>query len=119
MFAAYILREWRETRKLSFDDRMARREGYSRQVSDLTDENRALRTDQRLLREEYDHYRRLCQAETDQLRTDMQAQANRISGMMRKITDIAVRAARGEIDPTLVTSILQLANESESGGGTK
>jgi|SRR3569833_301611 len=117
MFAAYILREWRETRKLSYEDRMARREGYARQVQELSDENRALRNDQRLLREEYDHYRRICQAENDQLRTEMQMQGNRISGMMRKLADIAVHAAQGNIDAKLVASILQLASEGQAESG--
>lgn len=113
MFAAWWLREWRETRKLSADDRLARREGYAKQVELLTAENRSLMSDQRSLREEYDKYRSMCHAETDQLRDQVVLLENRIAGLMRKLADVAVRAARGEIDADMAASILQLATEAE------
>lgn len=113
MFAAWWLREYRETRKLSADDRLARREGYAKQVELLTAENRNLMADQRALREEYDRYRTMCHAETDQLRNQVVSLENRIAGLMRKIADIAMRAARGEITADLAASILQLATEAD------
>lgn len=113
MFAAWWLREWRETRKLSADDRLARREGYQKQVELLTAENRALMADQRALRSEYDQYRAMCHAETDQLRDQVVHLESRMAGMIRKMADIAVRAARGEMTPDLAASILQLATEAD------
>lgn len=113
MFAAWWLREWRETRKLSADDRLARREGYQKQVELLTAENRNLMADQRALREEYDRYRTMCHQETDQLRDQVVTLETRMAGMMRKMADIAVRAARGEMTPDLAAAILQLATEAD------
>lgn len=114
MFAAWWLREWRETRKLSADDRLARREGYAKQVEYLTSENRNLMDDQRKLREEYDRYRSMCHEETDQLREQVVRLENRVAGLMRKLADIAVRVARGDIDSSVAASILQLATEADT-----
>lgn len=72
MFAGWWLREWRETRKLSVEDRLARRDGYAKQVQSLMVENRLLRQDLRKLEELHDKYRKACQAETDVLRTELQ-----------------------------------------------
>lgn len=112
MFAAWWLREWRETRKLSADDRLARREGYAKQVELLTTENRNLMADQRALRQEYDQYRTMCHKETDQLRDQVVALENRISGLLRKVADVAVRAARGEMDNDTAQLILTIAADA-------
>lgn len=112
MFAGWLMREWRETRKLSAEDRQARREGYAKQVELLTTENRGLMADQRALREEYDRYRTLCHAETDQLRDQVVALENRISGLLRKVADVAVRAARGDMDAQTAELILSLAADA-------
>lgn len=112
MFAAWWLREWRETRKLSADDRLARREGYAKQVELLTTENRNLMADQRALRQEYDQYRTMCHKETDQLRDQVVALENRISGLLRKVADVAVRAARGEMGNDTAQLILTIAADA-------
>lgn len=67
----YFFREYRESRKLSAEDKLARRDGYARQVEMLMAENRSLARDQAELREEYKMYRKACQEETDQLRREI------------------------------------------------
>jgi len=94
LFAGWLLREWRETRKLSADDRLARREGYEKQVTILTAENRALAGDMRDLREEYDQYRGICQQENDQLRSQVIKLEFDIAGLRRKTATIARDIAR-------------------------
>lgn len=119
MFAAWWLREWRETRRLTADDREARRNGYAKQVELLTGENRALMEDQRKLREEYDTYRIACQAETgelmaaqrelrseydahrtmahkeaEQLRTDVLRLEHSLTGYERKYAELSNQVAR-------------------------
>jgi predicted nucleic acid-binding Zn-ribbon protein len=81
----YLAREWRETRKLSSADRLARREGYAAQVASLQDENRNLRQDIALLRREYDGYRHLCQEENDQLRGTVRELEDKVAGLKRRI----------------------------------
>lgn len=112
MMGLYLIREWRETRKLSADDRLARREGYAKQVENLQGENRKLRSDLADVETRHADYRRLCHAETDQLRDQVVNLENRMSGLLRKLADIAVRAARGEIDSNIAAAILQLAAEA-------
>lgn len=85
MFAAWFLKEWRETRKLSADDRLARREGYAKQVESLQKENRALGADLAKLRKEYDDYRHLCQSETDALRQNIIRLEGELSGYKRRV----------------------------------
>lgn len=85
MFAAWWLREWRETRKLSSADRLARREGYAKQVATLMGENRSQREDMTLLRSEYDTYRHTCQAETDQLRGEIRGLEDLVAGLKRRL----------------------------------
>ena len=75
IIGGYVINQMRLDRKLSADDRLARRDGYATQVSKLTEqvkmlmeENRALLADQAALRREYDDHRKICQMETDQLR---------------------------------------------------
>lgn len=84
MIAIYMLREWRETRKLSLEDRIARRDGYAKQVETLMHENRDQREDMRLLRREYDEHRKQCQTETDQLRQMVINLESEVQGMKRQ-----------------------------------
>lgn len=94
MFAAWFLKEWRETRKLSADDRLARREGYAKQVEMLMQENRALAGDLASLRREYDQYRQLCHSETDQLRTMVVRLEDEVAGHKRKVDVQSIEIAR-------------------------
>lgn len=96
MLAAYILNQMRLDRKLSADDRIARREGYEKQVQMLTAENRLLGEDQRSLREEYDNYRRLCKLETDQLRAMVMALEREVEGLKRQRAVDTIHEARGK-----------------------
>ncbi len=64
----YFLREWRENRKLSTEDKLARRDGYAKQVSMLMGENRKLMNDLATLRREHDTNRKECIKENDELR---------------------------------------------------
>lgn len=94
MFAGWLAREWRETRKLSAEDRIARRDGYAKQVADLMKENREQREDTRKLREEYDLHRRQCQIETDQLRHMVVDLERKVEGLNRRIANDAMELAR-------------------------
>lgn len=112
-------KSWREDKKLSQDDRQAKREGFARQteilmrqIGDLNAENRLLRAD--LLQNEQTHseYRRQCQAETEQLRNEIVGMQQQMAGVLRKAADIAVRAARGDMDRDIASAVLQLATEA-------
>jgi predicted RNase H-like nuclease (RuvC/YqgF family) len=70
LMTGHYVREWNASRKLSMEDRQAKREGYAAQVAQLMAENRALAADQKALRDEYNLYRRHCQEETDELRRE-------------------------------------------------
>jgi len=105
MVGAYLAREWRETRKLSLEDRNARREGYARQVETLMGENRALVNDLHRLHEEYDAgmralradhdaYRKQCQVETDQLRSMVVALEGEVEGLKRRVATDAIELVR-------------------------
>lgn len=94
MFAAWLLREYRETRKLSAEDRLARREGYAQQVEGLQRENRELRAEMTKNRTEHEEYRRLCHAETDGLRAQVIQLMNEIEGMRRQMSAQAAALAR-------------------------
>lgn len=94
MFAAWWIREHRETRKMSHEDRLARRDGYAKQVELLMTENRNLGHDLTALRAEYNEYRRLCHAETDQLRTMVINAENLMAGLNRKVDDQSIRIAQ-------------------------
>lgn len=97
---AYFVREWRETRKLSAEDRLARREGYAKQVEMLMRENRALMDDQRKLREEYDQYRQLCHAENNELRGMVIRLEGEVEGYKRRVDSQSMELARLKgIDP--------------------
>lgn len=95
----YFIREWRETRKLSSEDRQARREGFTWQVENLQRENRDLQTDLASLRREYDGYRQICHAETDQLRQQILALESEIAGFKRQRDTAAIYQVRGAKEP--------------------
>ena len=95
MFAGWWLREWRETRKLSADDRLARREGYARQVEMLMGENRALHGDLATLRREYDHYRELCHRENDELRQMVNRLKGELEALKMRITPPNIKKVVG------------------------
>lgn len=94
MLAVWLLREWRETRKLTDADKMARREGYARQVEMLMGENRSMLKDQRELREEYDRYREMCRSETDELRGKILRLENEQTGYKRRLDAQSIELAR-------------------------
>lgn len=99
MMAAWYGRQTYLDRKLSADDRLARREGYEAQVQMLMAENRALLKDISDLRREYDDHRKLCQVETDQLRSMVIDLEHEVAGLKREravdvIQDIKASANR-------------------------
>lgn len=95
MLAAWFAKEWRETRKLSAEDRQARREGYAAQLENLQQENRSLYEDQRKLRKEYDDYRHFCQMETDNLREMLIAVQGELAGYKRRVDTLSLVVASG------------------------
>lgn len=98
MFVAYWVKEWRETRKLTAEDRQARREGFEAQVTLLMNENRNLRQEIMTVRKTHDDYRLLCHAETDQLRHQIILLEDKVAGYKRQVDTNAVYAARsGEL----------------------
>lgn len=84
MFGIYFIREWRESRKLSIEDRLARRDGYAKQVASLQVENRELRTELHNVQQAHSAYRKLCHDETDQLRKQLQDIADEMQGYKRQ-----------------------------------
>lgn len=94
MLAAYGLREWRETRKLSLEDRIARREGYAKQVENLQQENRALRKDIAKMHVDHEAYRQLCHHENDQLRSMLRDLQDELEGLKRRVAQDALELAR-------------------------
>jgi hypothetical protein len=97
MLAAWMLREYRETRKLSTGDRLARREGYARQVENLQTENRNLYGDLSRMRQEHDAYRELCHKETDALRQHVVSLENELAGLKRRFDTRVIYDARAGI----------------------
>jgi hypothetical protein len=94
MFVGWWLKEWRETRKLSLDDRNARREGYAKQVTMLMAENRALGVDLATLRLQHDQYRQAHVAEAEQLRHDIVRLEDRITGFRRTFAQLEISLSR-------------------------
>lgn len=86
LFMAHMIREWRETRKLSAEDRLARREGYAKQVASLMAENRSLREDLARMEAEHNAHRRSYHEETDALRKKVRVLEDEISEIMRSQT---------------------------------
>lgn len=94
MFLAWMAREWRETRKLSSEDRLARREGYAKQVESLQKENRALRSDLRKVEREHDEYRQLCLEENSSLRRAYRTLEDHVAGLERQLTAAGIAVIR-------------------------
>lgn len=99
MFLAYWVKEWRETRKLSSEDRQARREGFEAQVTLLMNENRALRAEMQNDRKVHADYRHLCHQETDLLRQHIIRLEDEVAGYKRRLDTQAIKVA--QISPTL------------------
>lgn len=93
MFAGWFFREWRETRKLSADDRLARRDGYAAQVQMLMTENRLLLADIADVRRQYDEHRKQCIEETNELRQRINDLEKSVSTMQGEIDDHVEKAA--------------------------
>lgn len=106
LFLAHMVREWRETRKLSADDRLARREGYAKQVESLMRENRALREDLARMEQVHSEHRRQCHEETDLLRRKIRALEDELSGLQRarKAEQNSVAALLLENNPKIFES---------------
>lgn len=100
MAIAYFAREWRETRKLSADDRQARREGFTWQVENLQTENRELRRELNDTNKEFTDYRRLCEDENGQLRKDLRHLEDKYTGLERRF-DAQARSLPRVIDDRL------------------
>lgn len=115
----YFFREWRETRKMSAEDRLARRDGYAKQVTDLTIENRALRADLVANEKLHSDYRRDCQRETDQLRGEIRSLEDEVSGLKRRIDGQGSAAARLLLSPPNAPSTIarELRREQEERDG--
>lgn len=108
LVASYMLNGWLQSRKLSIEDRQANREGFARQVEflqrqlrDSDDESRRARTELVDMRErlqqrdrEHDEYRKLCQAETDQLRKQILDLEDDAAGMRRQFDQLQATMAR-------------------------
>lgn len=106
LVAGFIGKEWRETRKLSLEDRMARRDGYAKQVENLQKENRDLRADMTAAETRHDEYRRLCHAETDALRQNIIRLEGEVAGFKRRIDMQGMELARMKgIEPPPMLSI--------------
>lgn len=112
MLAGWLTKEWRESRKLSYDDRQAKREGYAKQVENLQGENRALQSDLSTLRREHDDYRHLCQAETDALRKHIMWLEGELAGFKRRLDAQSISAAREMNAPTTIAKLEQLARDA-------
>lgn len=94
MLASYLAREWKDNRKLTADERQAKREGFTRQTEILMRENRELLTDLRQLRQEYDAHRKICYQETAQLREMLEEQMTEVQGLKRKVSGQALEIAQ-------------------------
>lgn len=111
MFGGWLLREWRETRKLSADDRLARREGYAKQVESLQVENRKLRGDLADQEERHTEYRHACQRETDQLRAEVRGLEDEITGLKRRLDSQASTLGRAMLGMDAPTSASKLRSD--------
>lgn len=93
--AVHFMKEWSADRRLSVEDRQAKREGFTRQLDIYRQENRQLLDDQSKLRKEYDDYRRLCQMETDHLREMLIAVQGELAGYKRRVDTLSMIVAQG------------------------
>lgn len=105
MVGAFLAREWRETRKLSSDDKQARREGYAKQVADLQKENRLLRADLRRVETDHDDYRRLCIEENTRLLGLLRSLEDHIVGLERQLTAAGIAVIRN-LRPGMVSDTI-------------
>lgn len=94
MLIVHFLKEYRETRKMSLEDRLARRDGYARQVEMLMDENRSLRAEMHSMNENHERYRQQCHKENDQLRDMLVTVQNELEGLKRRVATDAIELAR-------------------------
>lgn len=110
---SYLFREWRLTRKLSLDDRLARRDGYAAQVASLQAENRKLRTEMdrrvRQMREESDAYRALCEAEHEQNRGEIRGLMDELAGYRRQRAHDQVAEIRAMPDSVKSPAVMEAA----------
>lgn len=138
MIAIYVAREVRENRKLSSDDKQAKRQGFEATTKRLADENRALMADMATLRDENNKDRKAFHdevaalrkeneteraaffRENDQLRQMVVRLENRVAGYKRQVAALQIWLARhlGElgipqdlIDRT--TAALNLVDEAD------
>ena len=108
LVAGFIGKEWRETRKLSLEDRLARRDGYAKQVENLQKENRDLRTEMIASEARHEEYRRLCHAETDALRQNIIRLEGEVAGFKRRIDHQGIELARIKgVEPPPLLSITE------------
>tara|TARA_Y100001968_G_C19347626_1_gene712927 strand:- start:439 stop:819 length:381 start_codon:yes stop_codon:yes gene_type:complete len=106
--AVYFIKEWRENRKLSSEDKLALRDGYAHQVQMLMAENRSLGKDQSELREEYKKYRTACQEETDDLRNQIFALQAMVEETRRENSILKSLLAEYKPDSEITTLLVQL-----------
>lgn len=99
------LAEYRAFRRLSIEEKQARREGFTAQVEFLTrqlalanERLEALDGDLAAEREAHDTYRRLCRAETDQLRGQITRLEDDLAALHRRRSAASVAAAH-DLDP--------------------
>ena len=110
MACVYFAREYRETRKLSTEDRLARREGYAKQVEGLLVENRRLRTDLAEFEQRHTEYRRYCEDEHDAHRKMIRDLADEVTGLKRALAAGQV-AAFETLPPNLIRPTVAAAAE--------
>jgi predicted nuclease with TOPRIM domain len=93
MLLVKFMAEYRLMRGLTPEDRLARRDGYQKQVEILLEENRKLRLEMHQMNEHHEGYRQLCHAENDQLRQMLSTNADETEGLKRKIADLSMQIA--------------------------
>ena len=113
MVAAWLAKEWRETRKLSNDDRLARREGFAKQVESLQVENRKLRSDLVDVEQRYDDYRHACQVETDGLRQQIRGLEDEVNGLRRRLDTQASTIGRAVLGLNAPTAAEKFQGDAE------
>lgn len=112
MVAAWLAKEWRETRKLSTDDRQAKREGFAKQVESLQVENRKLRGDLAEVEQRHDDYRHACQTETDGLRQQIRSLEDEVNGLRRRLDTQASTIGRAVLGLNAPTAAEKFQGES-------
>ena len=102
-----IMRERRLDRKLSIDDREARRAGFTAQLTQYQTTQGELMKAQTELRREYDEYRRACQTETALLRSQIIQLENDVAGWKRRFDTLVGYVSRkwGDIPAELIEHV--------------